>query len=1003
MTQPSTDKLRSNSATTEVEPRLEPTSNSYSNGSNPSERRKIFSIPPKSLVSWQPGKSQLSLKSKVRGWAIALTMLPVITIGMASYLGTQSVTQQINQAKANTTELQEAEITLNNYRSSLLWGTGIMAVAAGAIAAFISNRVTRPVLSAAETSTVLVNRLCRREEIETQVDIAAKDELVALKANINLLQNHLPDLLSKQETEAERSQLLANITRRMWEALSEEDVLRTTVEELRQALRIDRVVVFCFDSAWGGTFIEEAAAPGLPKILWATVSDPCFQERYLEQYRQGRVRAIDNIYQANLTDCHIGLLERFAVKANLIAPIVKKNQLFGLLIGHQCSAPRFWQQSEIDLFAQVGTQLGFALDHVRLVEQIDIRADQAHVIINITRRIRQSLNEEDVLKNTVDEIRKALSADRVMVYGFDADWYGTVIAEAVVPGFPKALRANIKDPCFVEGYVEQYRAGRVQATNDIYKAGLSACHISQLEPFAVKANLVAPILKDDQLFGLLIAHQCSAPREWQKFEIDLMAQLAMQVGFALDHARLLQRIDAEGIRTQLLVDITRRIRASLNEEDVLKNTVDEIRKALSADRVMVYGFDADWYGTVIAEAVVPGFPKALRARIKDPCFVEGYVEQYRAGRVQATNDIYKAGLSACHLSQLEPFAVKANLVAPILKDDQLFGLLIVHQCSAPREWQKPEIDLVTQLAMQVGFALDHARLLDQVEQAYESVESAFHKQYQRKEALQSQALELLSDSEAIVETLSDNALSQMNAVTNSYEQIQALINLAQEMRCCIQELESQAQPIYYQVEAVQQGLNQAIESISTIRSTVVQADTRLKRFEQPSQTLLEKVNLITQMATQIKRHAMKVVFESVHTEGAGKEFTSTVEGVLSLAQQLDADVAGMKSLIAETHITNNEVTALMEVGQQQAIAAIAEVEQTQNQLAQITAISNQVNALIGELRQVATHQAEMSTTASQFILEVASHAQQTNEQATKVAKSLAKLTAIAQNQSDSEN
>ncbi|MEA5505196.1 hypothetical protein VB735_19200 [Halotia wernerae UHCC 0503] len=79
-----------------------------------------------------------------------------------------------------------------------------------------------------------------------------------------------------------------------------------------------------------------------------------------------------------------------------------------------------------------------------------------------------------------------MSTDRVMVYSFDANWYGTVIAEAVLPGFPKALRANIKDPCFAEGYVEQYQSGRVQAVNNIYEAGLSACHISQLEPFAVK-------------------------------------------------------------------------------------------------------------------------------------------------------------------------------------------------------------------------------------------------------------------------------------------------------------------------------------------------------------------------------------------------------------------------------------------------------------------------------------------------------------------------------------
>jgi twitching motility protein PilJ len=486
-----------------------------------------------------------------------------------------------------------------------------------------------------------------------------------------------------------------------------------------------------------------------------------FEEGNVEHYHNRRVRAIDNIYQAGLTDYQIGLLERFAVKASLVAPLIKDDQLFGLLIAHQCSSPRVWEQAEIALFAQVATQVGFALEYAKLLEKVDARVDQAQTFINITRRIRESLNEEDVLRTTVEEIRKTIAADRVIVFGFDSNWYGTVIAESVLPGFPKALQANIKDPCFAEGYVEQYQAGRVQATNNIYQAGLTDCYLGQLEPFAVKANLVAPILKDGHLFGLLIAHQCSAPRDWQQFEIDLFAQLATQVGFALDHARLLKRIDAEGVQTQTFLNITRRIRESLNEEDVLRTTVEEIRKTIAADRVIVFGFDSNWYGTVIAESVLPGFPKALQANIKDPCFAEGYVEQYQAGRVQATNNIYQAGLTDCYLGQLEPFAVKANLVAPILKDGHLFGLLIAHQCSAPRDWQQFEIDLFAQLATQVGFALDHARLLNQVDQAYQTAEAAAYEQNRQKEALQRQVSEMLRDSKANIDTLSNEALRRM--------------------------------------------------------------------------------------------------------------------------------------------------------------------------------------------------------------------------------------------------
>jgi GAF domain-containing protein len=218
-----------------------------------------------------------------------------------------------------------------------------------------------------------------------------------------LQESPLPQQQGRQESSF---QVLMKITQRIRESLNEEDVFRTTVEELRKALRIDRVVIFRFDFDCNGTFIEESVAPGLPKTLWTIISDPCFKGGYVEQYRHGRVHAIDDIHQANLTDCHIELLERFGVKSSLIAPILKNNQLFGLLIAHQCSGPRFWQQSEIDFFAQIATQVGFAVDYARLLERIDRKADQAQIFINITHRIRRSLNEEDVLKTTVEEVRK---------------------------------------------------------------------------------------------------------------------------------------------------------------------------------------------------------------------------------------------------------------------------------------------------------------------------------------------------------------------------------------------------------------------------------------------------------------------------------------------------------------------------------------------------------------------------------------------------------------------
>jgi len=57
----------------------------------------------------------------------------------------------------------------------------------------------------------------------------------------------------------------------------------------------------------------------------------------------------------------------------------------------------------------------------------------------------------------------------------------------------------------------------------------------------VKANLVVPILPREELWGLLIAHQCATPRQWTSFELELLQHLANQMGIALNQAHSLEQ------------------------------------------------------------------------------------------------------------------------------------------------------------------------------------------------------------------------------------------------------------------------------------------------------------------------------------------------------------------------------------------------------------------------------------------------------------------------------
>lgn len=174
-------------------------------------------------------------------------------------------------------------------------------------------------------------------------------------------------------------------------------------------------------------------------------------------------------------------------------------------------------------------------------------------------------------------------------------------------------------------------------------------------------------------------------------------------------AALQQRLTQE----QLIAEITQDIRQSLDLNTVLHRTVERVRQILATDRVVIFKFQPDWQGKVVMESVDPEFPAILSTQIYDPCFSDRYVEPYRQGRVSMMSDLYAAEVEPCYVELLEHFQVRANLVVPIVPGADLWGLLIVHHCSAARHWQSEEVELLQQLATHVGIAIQQSELYQQ--------------------------------------------------------------------------------------------------------------------------------------------------------------------------------------------------------------------------------------------------------------------------------------------------
>ena len=613
------------------------------------------------------------LKAKTAAALVgSAVMLPILGIGTATYyFGSQAVNKQaILARRSNYISLTETELAREQrLLAALLIGTGTTALLAGTIAALGTKR--------------------------------------------------LFDSMSISNSDAEEAVIQVYGINKLGQSDRKQDILKAIVEEARNYLNCDRVMVYSLNQDRDGAIVAESVAPGYTKWLGITIKDP-FEAKYLDKYRNG-IRAINDIDRVEITPERRQQLEAMEVKASLVTPIVSEGNLFGLLVAHQCDRPREWQKGETEFFHQLAKKTGLALknaqlldDMVRIQTEAETERKWTNCFTDAIQHIRASIEQDDVLDISVEEVRKVLECDRVLVYSLHQDnRYGAVIAESVGAGYPRALNRTIEDPCFEARYLDKYRDGRVRAIDNIYEAGMSGCYIEQLESLEVKANLVTPILNEGKLFGLLVAHQCSEPRHWQDYEIRWVTQIATQVGFALDNAKLLQRSKEAGLPTQLLNNFSQGIVERANKSELLKIAVEQARKVIQLDRVIVYQFD-DLNGNIVSESVAPGYPRAFN-QIENPYLKREFIKEYRQGKTKAIADICRADLTMQDLEQFESLSVKAVIVVPILQGDRLFGLLIGHQCQQTRSWSQSEIDLFAGLALQLGLAIDRVDLKEQLD------------------------------------------------------------------------------------------------------------------------------------------------------------------------------------------------------------------------------------------------------------------------------------------------
>lgn len=240
------------------------------------------------------------------------------------------------------------------------------------------------------------------------------------------------------------------------------------------------------------------------------------------------------------------------------------------------------------------------LSHAKIEQQLQ----QSLLLDQVIGRIRHSLDLPEILEATVTQVREFLQADRLVLYQFDQSppmerslgrcaHSGHVTYESKASADISSVLHFSEEDCFKPSRVlrAQYLIGQPVAVDDVEQqyAGLP-CLLDFLRQAQIKSKIIAPILVQERLWGLLIAHQCQHSRHWEETEATFLQHVAEHLAVAINQASLYQQLRQQTVslescvveRTQNLHDAMLAAEsASVTKGEFLSTMSHELRTPLT--------------------------------------------------------------------------------------------------------------------------------------------------------------------------------------------------------------------------------------------------------------------------------------------------------------------------------------------------------------------------------------------------------------------------------------